>query len=333
MNYKLLLIGGMLVGFIAGGASVWVYTGGTSAETYIPPLRLKGQYALVSPILACQAPNYNSTPENRSLEQKLQAVIDSDKSAGKASEASVYAIQFNTGIWAGVHENELYAPASMNKVPLLIAYLELAHEQPSILRKEVLYSGPRAGTTNDEETVALMVPGKTYTIQDLLYRLIVYSDNDAKDYLHDFINQQLVDYVYSDFGLPVPDVHDTGDSLSPKQYSFFFRTLYNSTYLDPEMSELALELLSKTTFTQGLVAGVATSDMATTTVAHKFGLRVFPSPQTDQNNITQELSDCGIVYTSPNPYFICVMTKGWNTVDLESTIADVSRAAYQYFAQ
>lgn len=98
--------------------------------------------------------------------------------------------------------------------------------------------------------------------------------------------------------------------------------------MEPQISQAALQLLSETTFTQGLVAGITSS----TTVAHKFGLRVFTAPQTSENNITQELSDCGIVYTKPNPYFICIMTKGWNTADLESTIADVSRAAYQYLS-
>lgn len=328
MNYKLLLVSSLLVGFVAGSISTWAYMAWLDSGTYTPPLRIKGEYPLVSPLLACQVSSRNSLPENKSLEQKLSYAISSNQKAGKISEASVYLLQFDTGIWAGVNEDELYAPASMNKVPLLIAYLVLAHEQPSILQKEVLYKGP-LHSGDDEETVAPMTPGKLYTIEELLYRLIVHSDNNAKDYLHALISQQLVDFVYSDFGLPIPDPDNTGDFLSPKQYSFFFRTLYNSTYLDPEMSEFALELLSKTTFTQGLVAGVTSS----TTVAHKFGLRIFPEPQTKQNNITHQLSDCGIVYASPNPYFICVMTKGWNTTDLQSTIADVSRAAYQHFSK
>lgn len=327
MNYKLLLICGILAGFLAGGAAMWVYVGGTSTGKYAPPLRLKGQYQLVAPLLACQSFDRGVVPNTKALEHSLSTVIDADKGAGKASSVSVYLFQFNTGIWAGVNENELYAPASMNKVPLLIAYLKTAEQNPSILQAQVLYTGSKEKP--DEETTAPMAIGRTYTINDLLRRLIVYSDNDAKDYLHEFIDQALVNDVFSDFGLPVPSLSDTGDSLSPKEYSYFFRTLYNSTYLEPAMSEKALQLLSQTTFDQGLVAGITSS----TTVAHKFGLRVFSQPQAEQNRITQELSDCGIVYTSPNPYFICVMTKGWNTADLESTIANVSRAAYQYFTQ
>lgn len=328
MNQKLLLISGVVAGFLAGGATAWVVIGGLQVNgQYVPPLRIKGEYELVAPLLACQTSDKGVVPANKPLQQKLAGVIDTEKSAGKVSDVSVYVSQFNTGVVAGVGENELYAPASMDKVPLLIAYLEVAQQDPSILNKQITYTGSRAGA-NDEETVAPMVAGKTYTINDLLYRLIVYSDNDAKDYLHNYINQSLVNNVFSDFGLPVPGLADTGDSISPKQYSIFFRTLYNSTYLSPQISEAALQLLSQTTYTQGLVAGITSS----TTVAHKFGLRVFPTPQTDQNNITQELSDCGIVYTTPNPYFICVMTKGWNTADLQSTIADISRAAYQFIS-
>ncbi len=327
MSQKLLLISGVIAGFFAGAAVVWVLLGGYKSGTYVPPLRLKGQYQLVAPLLACQTADRGIVPENKPLEQKISTAITSDKSAGKVSDVSVYLAQFNTGAWTGVNENELYAPASMNKVPLLIAYLEVAQQNPSILNKQILYTGSLAGA-DDEETVTPMVAGKTYTINDLLSRLIIYSDNDAKDYLHKYIDQSIVNNVFSDFGLPVPSLDETGDSMSPKEYSIFFRTLYNSTYLQPEVSQAALDLLSKTTFTQGLVAGITSS----TTVAHKFGLRIFPTAQNDQNGITQELSDCGIVYTQPNPYTICVMTKGWNTADLQSTIADVSRAAYQYLS-
>ncbi len=162
---------------------------------------------------------------------------------------------------------------------------------------------------------------QTYTIRQLLDRLTIYSDNNAKDLLHDNIDQNSVNDVFTDLGLQAPGLQDTGDSMSTKDYSLFFRVLYNATYLNKEMSELALSILSHTKFNVGLQAGMP----ASTTIAHKFGHRAFSTPV---DGVTEELHDCGIVYESPDPYFICVMTKGWNVQDLESVIANISKTIH-----
>src|SRR6185436_5295057 len=94
---------------------------------------------------------------------------------------------------------------------------------------------------------------------------------------------------------------------TPQNYSHLFRALYNGTYLSHDASEKALELLSRTKFSDGIVAGVPKE----TTVSHKFGERTL-SLNTSSIN---ELHDCGIVYYPGHPYFLCIMTKG--TSDFE----------------
>ncbi len=312
-----------LVGALCAAGAFLVWMQYHPFTIYSKPLRLVGEYKLVAPLLACQTLDSGVVPSDKALTKKIQTIITSAEANHNAEDVSVYIQHFNTGQWVGIGENKLYAPASLAKVPLFIAYLKAAQDDPSILNKSVLYSGSLE--SEDEEDFQPMTVGKTYTIQDLLYRLIIYSDNDAKDYLHNIINPTVVTDVFKDFGLEEPSAQDTGDSMSPKEYSIFFRTLYNSTYLTPDISEAALQILSETKFNDGLVAGVASS----TPVAHKFGHRRFDMPQLGQGGITEELHDCGIVYTQPNPYFICVMTKGWNVGDLKSTIARISQAAYQ----
>ncbi len=88
------------------------------------------------------------------------------------------------------------------------------------------------------------------------------------------------------------------------------------------MSEKALALLSKTTFQEGLVAGVS----STVVIAHKFGEFISSTNMPGQD---VELHDCGIIYAQLDPYFLCIMTKGNSIEELQKVIAQISLLAYQ----
>ena len=114
------------------------------------------------------------------------------------------------------------------------------------------------------------------------------------------------------------------ETLTAREYARFFRLLYNATYLDEDLSEKALSLLSQSTYKRGLVAGVK-KDLP---VAHKFGLHTHINPAGEV--IGRQLHDCGIIYDD-DPYILCVMTKS-NTVnlqDLEQVISSISKRIYE----
>ena len=71
-------------------------------------------------------------------------------------------------------------------------------------------------------------------------------------------------------------------------------------------------------FKEALVAGVPPG----ITVAHKYGERSF------SDSPIRQLHDCGIVYFKPEPYILCVMTRGTDTLELAKVIGDVSRLVF-----
>ncbi len=83
------------------------------------------------------------------------------------------------------------------------------------------------------------------------------------------------------------------------------------------MSQYALELLSETTFSDGIVAGVPGG----TRVAHKFGFR-------QPSEAESQLHDCGIVYHPLATYILCVMTSGTDARQEAEGIAAISRVTY-----
>lgn len=317
-------LSGFLVVFVFGFLIAKYFGAQTQqllSDTY--PIRQNSSYKFIKPLLACAISENKESTEYTSLKNETENIIKDFQNNKKIDSASVYFRNLNIGRWMGINENEKYAPASLYKVTLMIAYLKSAEQNPSLLNKTIIFTGSRSSETPD---FAPMVLDKKYTIKDLLERLIIYSDNDAKDILHDNLNQDYVNDVFTDLGLNPPGLQDTGDSMSAKAYSIFFRTLYNATYLNKDMSELALNILSRAQFEYGLVKGIPSN----TKIAHKFGYRTFDPPE---NGITRELHDCGIIYANSNPYFLCVMTKGWNNNDLESVIQTISKKVYEEVAK
>lgn len=277
----------------------------------------QGQLGLIDPLLASEIGDKKEFYQFAPLEKKLKSKIDGYINDNSATEIGIYFRDLKTGRWTGVNEDGKFAPASLLKVPLLIAYLKESETDQNILSKKILYNGSFDDNAKEDiKAIKEIEAGKSYTIDELLEFMIKYSDNNATRLLFNDIDQKAMKDVFSDLGVQFPLSQD--DYLGPKAYSLFFRVLFSSTYLSRAMSEKALELLAYNDFPQGLQAGVP----AGITISKKFGEHEF-------SDGTRELHDCGIVYHTQNPYFVCVMTKGEDFVVLTNVIRDLSRLVYQ----
>lgn len=284
-------------------------------------LRLGG-YQFINPLLSCEIAQKSDAKEVKGFKEKLAAVVYDEKTSGRVSDASVYFRDLNGGYWVGIGEDSPYDPASLTKVPLMIAYLKLAESNPSLLSERYMFDSEiDANKDLYIKPPTSLERGTSYSVDELIHRMIVYSGNNSANLLLANVPDRSFREVYTDLGLQLPQ--PSGDYVSAKTYSLFFRILYNGTYLSRDMSERALKILSEATFKNGIVAGVP-EDLA---IAHKFGERSIKTPSGEI--IPSELHDCGIVYNPGKPYFICVMTKGNNFDAMASTIKNISRVAYE----
>lgn len=286
----------------------------------------EGKYHFISPLIAFSVGEKSEFTEYANLERLLRDKISALKRAGKIHSTSVYFRDMQSGHWTGVNEEELYSPASLYKVALMIAVLQVAENEPTLLNERIPFKGSPSAEAPDNPPMEV---GRSYAMRELMERLITLSDNDAKDMLRNRIGAGAVSAVFADFRLAEPALNEVGDTMSARTYSRFFRALYNATYLSRASSEYALELLSRVEFKSGIVNGL-TQEARALPVAHKFGYRVFKDP-TDE--VTEEIHDCGIIYVPTRPYFICVMTKGSQETDLLDTIQLLSRAVYEEVAK
>lgn len=253
------------------------------------------------------------------LKSNLQTLVDTAKREG-VSRASVYFRDLTAALWVGINENDTYYPASLLKVPVMIAYEKEAEDRPWILDQTVAYDSATI-PTDPYEAPSALATGRAYSIEQLINRMIIDSDNGATFTLLNHINAEYLGSVYTALGVENPDADSASYKISARTYGLFFRILYNATYLSLDASEAALSLLSRTTFTDGLVAGVPSG----TPVAHKWGEHVLSE---DGVATGVELSDCGVVYYPGHPYLLCVMTSAKDLAGAKKLIKNVSTAAY-----
>jgi hypothetical protein len=276
------------------------------------------QYRYINPLLLVDSPRQD--PQFNQIKSQLNDYIEVATEKHQADNISVYLRDLDSGRWAGINENELYDPSSMLKVAVMIGYYNEASNDPSVLAKEL----PYLAVTDPGQNYKPDQPLATgyYPVDRLIKEMIVESDNQALQSLYKNNDQVFVD-VLRELKIPLSPSLTTVDFMSPKTYSALLRTLYSSTYLSRNVSEKALDLLTKTSFNKGIVAGLPANIL----VAHKFGEHTLA--RSDHSVVSRQLHDCGVVYYTPDPYLLCVMTRGQDFSQLEKIITDISRLVYK----
>jgi beta-lactamase class A len=282
--------------------------------------RHEGQNNYINPLLACDvAEDVIRNSELIPFKEKIERFLDTRMDKRSATKVGVYYRELNDGYWFSIGESEKFIPASMRKVPLMIALLKQAESEPALLERLVTFDLSNDYNLNQNikpsETLQF---GKKYAIKDLIIRMIAYSDNNAFTFLTKIVNPVKFDEVYSNLRLQNPGVVNDDEFLSVQTYESFFRILYNASYLTRDASQWALDVLSKSEFRTGLVAGVPQE----VKVSHKFG------EKSEERGGTVQLHDCGIVYYPRHPYLLCVMSKGPNFELLDDVIANISQITF-----
>jgi len=313
-----LMVGFLVIVFL-GGIMIGRELGASYRTLGVESVRENSaEYEFVQPLLYVKVPEETSTSEYAHLKGAITSFASKAEGDKRAEKVSIYVRNLNTSQWVGANTDEKYAPSSMLKVATLIAVLKDVEQKPNLLQSKFTLLPPKKPIANTEGTYPPenpITPGNTYTIQEMMEHMIMDSDNLANRALSNFLGDEKLQEVYDDLQLPwVGAVSFPG--YTTQEYSRLSRTLYNATYLSVHESERALDMLSKTNFTQGIVAGVPEG----TKVSHKFG--VYYSEE--RSGTKRELHDCGIVYYPEHPYFVCIMTRGNDYQVLEGVIKDAS---------
>lgn len=279
-----------------------------------------GQWQLINPLISCANLPDGISPKEAPLEKQVRKVIAEHNVKNPIDEISVFYRDLNNGPTMEIDSDRQFIAASLMKVPVAIMYLRKAEQNPQIMQQQFEFH-PGYAMPDHVQTVdppPPLVVGNKYTVEDLMSRMLILSDNSSAAVL---INESRdVDIVKTlqDMGIPMTIVAGSDASIAVEDYASMFRILYNATYLDKASSNYLLDVLTRSAHRGGLREGVDPK----VRIASKFGeYRI---------GTVQQYHECGIVYYPERPYILCVMTRGGEVKDLFSAIKSVSSAVFEF---
>jgi beta-lactamase class A len=319
-SYVISVVGAFTLGFLLA----YAMSTEDGADRSLAIREYDKRYEFIRPLLICQIDEQTENSELKSLEQGIEGIVARAKEAQTVTSGSVYFRDLNSGRWMGINELEPHSPASLLKVPVMMAYFKDSEDNPKILETRYTYVR-KPDDVNPLIGERLLQSNTSYSVQELIRGMIVQSDNSAKDVLTSNANQSILKETYNVLGIRDPYSTDVeAYEISAKTYGLFFRVLYNGTFLSRGMSNRAAELLSEVEFDKGLRAGTPTS----VKIAHKYGVRAL---QQENGSTKVELSDCGIVYDR-SPYLLCIMLEGSDPYVLADVIKTIAETVYRSVA-
>lgn len=277
-----------------------------------------GKY--INPTLACYGPHIK---ELRSFRYELEQYIEGVKQTSPDLHVSYYFRDLSNGIWIGINEKEEFSPASLLKLPVMIAVLKEAESNPDFFNKSIQFNAADFSGVSEEAGFPKQ-DGKFYTIDELISHMISYSDNAATLLLHKYVGEEKVRKVEDFLHQHVPE-GGTGNTnfISVKNYAAAFRVLYNCSYLGKEMSEKALAYLASSDYKNGIRAAIPDS----IAIAHKYGIR-------DNSNVNgkvvkgYQLHHFSIVYYPGKPFLLGIMTRGANKEVKERVVKNLAEITF-----
>ena len=231
-----------------------------------------------------------------------------------SQDISIYFEYLPTGANISVNKDAEFWPASLLKVPVAMAVAKKIEKgEWKWSNKLVLLASDKDeqfGTLYQEPT------GSTHTIEELVRRVLVDSDNTANFILVRNLEEREIMSVYEHIGLK--DFFYASGNIGAKKYSTIFRALYNSSFLTEENSQKILSHLSETKFNNYIQSGLPPD----VSFAHKIGT----------GSEREVYLDSGIVYLKNRPYILTVMVKSKDEQAAIEKMKQISERAYDYVA-
>lgn len=210
---------------------------------------------------------------------------------------SVYIENLNTSDKYIYNGDTQYYAASLYKIPIAIAVLHEVHTEKLSLEDPIIYLP--ADFSDGSGSIPRTAYYSTYTIEDLLTRLLKDSDNVAQVMLTRTVSPSSIQQAF-DVSSTNPQEFYAHNISSIEDYVDVFHYLHltstgkiNDTFIGKENALYLLDLMRDTAFEDRISLGLKNSDFA-----HKIG----------NWGDSGSWHDCGIAYAS-DPYIACVMSQ------------------------
>ncbi len=330
---KILISRPLLLTLVAGALALGIFVGAgmgmlaplTGSRGEAAPESAEGTFKFIRASL--ESKNAERKQKNKELKPfryKVNATIEEGLKRGDASAISFYFRDLINGNRFGIGDTDKFSPKSLLKLPLMIAYFKWSEVNPLVLRKTLTYTGSEIKTEQKIKPAYRLDPGRRYTVNDLIYRMIAYDDPAAYSLLNANMPSNRLERIFKDLNVEY-DPHQEDDSLSLSAFASFYRVLYNASYLPEDLSEKALRYLSKSAFRDGMASGIPLN----VEIASKHGERTIEVMKDGKEMKLYQYHEFGIIYNPNRPFLIGIMARGSDIDRLTRITRDITRLVYE----
>lgn len=241
----------------------------------------RAKYPLVDPMRFFSHENDLLTTV-QPIREELHALFEKEG----LTATSLYFEYLNTGANISINQDVRILPASLIKVPLAMAVMKKIEKGEWKLYNELILT--KEDRDNEWGDVYKRPIDSPITIEKLIEEMLLNSDNTAYRILYRNLSMDEVRDVFTALGLD--DFFDQEGKITAKEYTRLLRSLFTANYLNPEHSQLLLDVLSHTSYDDYLGQWVP-NDVV---FSHKIG----------ENNQKTVILDAGLVYIGDRVYLI-----------------------------
>ena len=221
-----------------------------------------------------------------------------------------YVIRLSSGFSYGVNEGDIFEPASLNKLPVMLAmYIEAEKGNIDLETTYVLKD-------SDKVTGSGSLYGKSegyeLSYRDILSYMGKESDNTAANITKNILGEEKIKQAINTVGMDNTVVIGEDQKTTPYDIGLFFQKLWEGDIVSKKHRDEMLEYLTDTIYEEWLAAGIPSS----TDVAHKYGREI------------HVVNDAGIVFTN-EPFVLVVLTKGVVEREADKIFPELAKLVYE----
>lgn len=242
-------------------------------------------------------------PSRESLEAKILKVL-----GDKKGSYGFWFKNLKTQESFGVKENQEFRAASVNKVPIMMAFYQAVEE--GALRENQVYKLKAEDKQEGAGSMVGAAPGTEYSYKELVRLCGIESDNTAAHVLLNITGFKRVQKILEEADLEKTLMEE--NLTTPFEAGRLFELAYKGKILKKENQEKFFDFLTDTFFEERIPAGVPQEIR----VAHKVGTNV------------GIYNDCGIVFAR-EPYVLCILSDTVIEEEAKEVLPEISRLAWE----
>jgi len=293
---------------------VFVITVGTSAVLGLSSRqwKLAGMPRITLPSFKTKRIVIEADEKTKEEMDKEDAVVSSfrEKTRNLSGIYGFYVVKLGNGSSYGYLEREVFEPASLNKLPVMVA-MYMQAEQGNI-DLETNYNLKQSDKVAGSGSLYSKPFGYELTYRDLVRLMGKESDNTSFNIVRNILGKRIIVETITAAKMVDTVIFDGDQETTPYDIGTFFQNLWRGNLVSEESKGEILSFLKDTSYEAWLAEGIPDG----VEVAHKFGRDL------------HVVNDAGIVFAD-EAFVLVIMSKGVVEREADAIFPELAKAIYE----